>query len=94
MTDNSNKNGDVHRLNLEQSVFKAQITDWRAVVDYVLIDTKHDGQVFNVVLSDVPQRKQDLVQGRYQLPAPPIGSKVTIKLTDMLGEELVLRFEV
>lgn len=84
----------IHRLNLEQGVFKAQITDWRAVVDCVLIDTQHDGRVFNVALSDVPERKQDLVLGRYQLPAPPIGSTVAIKLIDMLGEELVLRFEV
>jgi len=38
----------------------------------------------------VPERKQDLVQGRYELPAPPTGSKVAVKIIDMLGEELIL----
>lgn len=77
------------RLNLEQGVFRAQITDWRAVVDCILIDTQYDGQVFNVALADVPERKQDLVNGRYELPAPPAGSTVAVKIIDMLGEEFV-----
>jgi hypothetical protein len=78
------------RLNLEQGGFRAQITDWRAVVDCVLIDTQYDGQLFNVTLADVPERKQDLVNGRYELPAPPAGSTVAVKIIDMLGEELVV----
>ncbi|MBQ0936176.1 site-specific DNA-methyltransferase [Ideonella paludis] len=82
----------LQRLNLEQGVFRAQISDWRAVVDTVLIDPQHDGQVFNVALADVPERKQDLVQGRYELPAPPAGSTVALKIIDMLGEELVLQW--
>ena len=80
----------MQRLNLEQGLFRAQITDWRAVVDCVLIDTQYDGQVFNVALADVPERKQDLVIGRYELPAPPAGSTVAVKIIDMLGEELVM----
>lgn len=80
----------VQRLNLEQGVFRAQITDWRAVVDCILIDTQHDGQVFNVTHADVPARKQDLVAGRYELPAPPAGSTIAVKVIDMLGEELVV----
>ena len=79
----------MQRLNLEQGVFRAQITDWRAVVDCILIDSQYDGHVFNLVLSDVPERKQDLVNGRYELPAPPPGSTVAIKIIDMLGEELL-----
>ncbi len=82
----------LQRLNLEQGLFRAQIADWRAVVDCVLIDLNHDGQVFNVALADVPERKQDLVSGRYELPASPEGSSVAVKIIDMLGEELVLRF--
>ena len=80
----------MQRLNLEQGVFRAQITDWRAVVDCILIDTQYDGQVFNVALADVPERKQDLVNGRYELPAPPAGSTVGVKIIDMLGEELIV----
>jgi hypothetical protein len=55
-------------------LFKAQIPDWRAMVDVVLIDTAYDGTapggVFDIALSDVPERKDDLVQGAYRLPAP------------------------
>ena len=80
----------MQRLNLEQGVFRAQITDWRAVVDCILIDAQYDGQVFNVALADVPERKQDLVNGRYELPASPAGSTVAVKIIDMLGEELVV----
>jgi hypothetical protein len=71
-------------------VFRAEIPDWRAVVDSVLIDTDHDGKVFNVALADVPERKQDLVTGRYELPAPKAGATVAVKIIDMLGEECVV----
>lgn len=80
----------VERLNVDQTIFKAQITDWRAMVDSVMIDTAYDGQAFNVALSDVPERKTDLVAGRYELPAPAGPTTVAVKITDMLGEEVLL----
>ena len=67
------------------------------MVDCVLIDTHHNGEVFNVALADVPARKQDLVAGRYTLPAPPAppaGATVAVKVIDMLGEECVVRLTV
>lgn len=82
----------IARLDLQEGIFRAQIPDWRAVVDCVLIDANHDGEVFNVTLADVPERKQDLVSGRYELPAPPLGAKVAIKVIDMLGEERTVVF--
>jgi len=60
------------------------------MVDSVMIDTAHDGQVFNVALTDVPERKTDLVAGRYELPAPAGPTTVAVKLTDMLGEEVLV----
>ena len=80
----------LQRLNLQEGLFRAEVTDWRAVVDGVLIDTDYQGEVFTVTLADVPERKQDLVQGRYQLPAPPAGARVAVKIIDMLGEELLV----
>jgi len=41
-------------------------------------------------LSDVPERKSDLVSGRYDLPAPPEETIVAVKITDMLGEEVLV----
>jgi DNA modification methylase len=84
----------IQRLNLEQGVFRAQIADWRAVVDCVLIDTHYNGEVFNITLSDVPERKQDLVGGRYELPVPPAGSTVAVKIIDMLGEEIIVNAKI
>ena len=32
-----------------------------------MIDQAYDGQVFNVAFSDVPEKKTDLVTGKYEL---------------------------
>ncbi len=61
-----------------------QIDDWRAMVDSVMIDSAYDGQVFNVVLADAPEKKSDLVAGRYLLPSPPAETTVAVKITAML----------
>lgn len=80
----------VKRLNMEEGLFKAQIDDWRAVVDAVMIDTNHDGDVFNIALSDVPEKKNDLVDGHYVLDAPPDGATIAVKIIDRLGEEVLV----
>ena len=80
----------ITRLDMQEGIFRAQIPDWRAVVDCILIDTNHDGTVFNITLADVPTRKKDLVAGEYELEAPPAGSVVAVKVIDMLGEERVV----
>ena len=80
----------IARLDLQEGIFRVQIPDWRSVVDCILIDANHDGNVFNVALADVPERKQDLVAGRYELAAPPVGAIVAVKVIDMLGEERVI----
>jgi DNA modification methylase len=77
----------LERLEMDTGMFKAKITDWRAMVDTVLIDVAYDGEVFNVALSDVPERKADLVIGHYELPAPAGETTVAVKIIDMLGEE-------
>lgn len=83
-------NEAVELVNLQEGLFRAEVADWRAVVDCVLIDTDYQGEVFTITLADVPERKPDLVQGRYQLPAPPAGARVAVKIIDMLGEELLI----
>jgi hypothetical protein len=73
---------------------KARIPDWRAMVDVVLIDTDYEGEVFNITLSDVPEKKDDLVAGCYELPAPEGPTRVAVKMIDMLGEEVIVVKEV
>lgn len=70
-------------------LFEPQITDWRAMVDSVMIDCNYDGQVFNITLADVPEKKTDLVDGKYLIQAEP-GATIAVKITDMLGEEVLI----
>ncbi len=67
-----------------------QIDDWRSLVDYVLIDPAYDGAVFQMVYCDIPAAKHAVVQGTYELPAPPGPTNVAVKIIDMLGEEVLV----
>ena len=80
----------IERLKEQAGVLSPQIDDWRAMVDSVMIDPAYDGQVFNVALADVPEKKSDLVAGEYALDAPAGETTVAVKITDMLGEEVVV----
>ncbi len=84
----------VERLQQQAGVLQPRIDDWRAMVDSVMIDPAYDGTVFNVALSDVPEKKAGFVIGRYELPAPKGKTVVAVKITDMLGEEVLATREV
>jgi len=79
----------IERLRQQSGVLMPHIDDWRAMVDSVMIDTAYDGQVFNILLADVPEKKNDLVAGKYILPASQGKATVAVKITDMLGEEVL-----
>jgi DNA modification methylase len=80
----------IERLKQQSGLLSPQIDDWRAMVDSVMIDPAYNGEVFNVVLADVPHKKSDLVSGSYQLAAPSEESTIAVKVTDMLGEEVLI----
>ncbi len=46
--------------------------------------------VFYGVLADVPEKKSNLVAGKYSLPASKDEITVVVKITDMLGEEVLI----
>ena len=79
---------------MDQTLFKAQITDWRSQVDCVMIDTAYNGEVLNVLLSDVPKKKTDLIDGAYTLSAPTGKTTVAVKIIDMLGEEVLITEDI
>ena len=57
-----------------------QIEDWRAMVDSVMIDTAYNGEVFNIVVADIPEKKSGpLVAGQYLLPANDGQTTVAVK---------------
>ena len=58
------------------------------MIDSVQIDTDYK-KAFNIVESDIPIRKSDLVQGSYEIEIPKKKCTIAIKITDMLGEEVL-----
>ncbi len=84
----------IERLNIDNTLFKVKIPDFRSMIDTVLIDTNYDGKTFHIVHSDVPKRKDDLVKGKYEIELPKSKTKVAVKIIDMLGEEIINVFEV
>lgn len=84
----------IERLQSQAGLLQPKIDDWRAMVDCVMIDPAHDGKVFNIALADVPEKKTDFVQARYELDAPKGKTTVAVKITDMLGEEVIITKEV
>lgn len=79
----------IERLSQQMGATQPQVEDWRAMVDCIMIDPAFDGKVFNVVVSDVPSRREELVEGSYNLPAPEGTTTVAVKIIDMLGEEVL-----
>lgn len=80
----------IERLQEQAGLLKPRIDDWRAMVDCILIDPDYGGKVFRIGLSDVPERKTDLVAGRYEIPAGRSKGTIAVKVIDMLGEEVLL----
>jgi hypothetical protein len=80
----------IERLQQQAGIVTPRIDDWRAMVDCVLIDPAYDGKVFNIVLADNPEKKSDLVNGKYELAAPKGETTVAVKIIGMLGEEVLV----
>jgi len=78
------------RMEIDRTIFDEQIDDFRAQIDYVLFDADYDGEVFNVIQSDLPQRKTDFIKGEYGLSLPRTDATVAVKIVDMLGEETII----
>jgi DNA modification methylase len=80
----------LERLQIDASLFNVKIPDFRSMIDVVLIDTNYNGEVFNIVLSDVPEKKNDLIEGTYKVQIPKEKTTIAVKIIDMLGEELLI----
>ncbi len=80
----------IKKLEIDNTLFKVKISDFRSMIDCVLIDTNYDNKTFHIVHSDVPEKKSDLVQGRYEIEIPKTKTNVAVKIIDMLGEEVII----
>ena len=80
----------LERMNIDRTVFDEQLTDFRAQIDCVLVDTDHDGKHFNITHSEVPAGRKDLVPNEFSVSLPRANTKVAVKIIDMLGEETMI----
>lgn len=65
------------------SLQKEKVDDWREMVESIMIDWNYDGAILQPSVLDVPD-KNDLVQGRYKIPAE--AGTIRVKITDLLSE--------
>jgi len=84
----------IERLNDEEKLIKVKIPDFRSMIDVVLIDNNYNGKVFNIAYSDVPEKKNDLVEGKYEIDIPKKKTTIAVKIIDMLGEEVLVTKEI
>lgn len=86
----SQKNGELvierfYAMNLLQklSLQKETVTDWREMVESIMIDWNYDGAVLQPSVVDIPE-KDELVSGKYKVPAD--AGTIRVKITDVLSE--------
>lgn len=72
-------------MNLLQklSLQKETVTDWREMVESIMIDWNYDGAVLQPSVVDIPE-KDALVSGKYRVPAD--AGTIRVKITDVLSE--------
>lgn len=80
-------------LNLMQklSMQRANVEEWRQLVESVMIDFNYDGAVLSPTVIDIPG-KNEYVKGIYAIPEG--AGKIKVKITDILSESLELELEV
>lgn len=72
-------------MNLMQklSLQKESVSDWREMVESVMVDWNFDGAVFQPKVTDIPD-KNNLVKSMYTVPTD--ASTIRVKITDVLSE--------
>ena len=74
-------------MNLLQklSLQKEKVSDWKELVESVLIDWNYDGAVLEPQVIDIPE-KNELVAGEYEVPKD--AGTIRVKITDLLSESI------
>lgn len=74
-------------MNLLQklSLQKEKVSDWKELVESVLIDWNYDGAVLEPQVIDIPE-KNELVAGEYDVPKD--AGTIRVKITDLLSESI------
>lgn len=80
----------VERLNDPESLVRTTISDFRSMIDSIVIDFDYDGKIFRIGFSDNPESRDELVKGRYNFNLPNKPTTLGMKIIDMLGEETII----
>ena len=74
-------------MNLLQklSMQKESVSDWKELVESVMIDWNYDGAILQPSIVDIPG-KTEFVIGSYKIPAD--SGTIRVKITDLLSESL------
>jgi hypothetical protein len=84
----------IDRLNDEDKIVKVKIDDFRSMIDVILIDANFNGKVFNITHSDVPKKKSEFVEAKYEISINKSKTTIGIKIIDMLGGEILITKEI
>lgn len=74
-------------MNLLQklSMQRESVTDWKELVESVMVDWNYDGAILQPSVVDIPA-KNEFVNGGYKVPAD--AGTIRVKITDLLSESL------
>ena len=83
---------DFYPMNLLQklSIQCEDVSDWKELVDSVMIDWNYDGTTFSPSVTDIPA-KNEMVKGVYEIPKD--AGTIHVKITDLLSESWEGSFE-
>lgn len=83
---------DFYPMNLLQklSIQCEDVSDWKELVDSVMIDWNYDGVTFSPAVTDIPA-KNEMVKGAYEIPKN--AGTIHVKITDLLSESWEGSFE-
>ncbi len=72
-------------MNLMQklSLQKDSVSEWRELVESIVIDWNYDGAAMEPSVIDIPE-KNEFVMGEYKVPED--AGTIKIKITDLLSE--------
>lgn len=79
----------IQRLSNQNGLFQVSAASWKSMVDFVTIDLAYDGKLLNVHHLDLPESREEVVEGTYEFDAPLKPTTVAVRITDMLGGEFL-----
>lgn len=79
-------------MNLLQklSIMKENVTEWKELVESVMIDWNYDGAILEPTVVDIPT-KNEFVIGIYDIPKD--AGTIRVKITDLLSESLEVNID-